>query len=159
MKDLLKEFNIIAVKVETYKHIQEVQKNITLFIKRLLERSNKHDQSKLEEPECSIFGEFNDRLAEVEYGSEEYKQLLEQVRPAIDHHYSKNSHHPEFHKNGIEDMNLLDIAEMFCDWQAATKRNKNGNIRKSIEINAQRFNMSPQLIKILENTAKELFND
>lgn len=46
---------------------------------------------------------------------------------------------------------------MLCDWKAATKRNKNGNIRKSIEINAQKYNISPQLEQILENTVKEIF--
>jgi len=32
------------------------------------------------------------------------------------------------------------------------RRHNNGNIRKSIEINANRFGISPQLVKILENT-------
>jgi hypothetical protein len=71
---------------------------------------------------------------------------------ALQHHYDKNAHHPEHYKNGIEDMNLIDIMEMFCDWRAASMRHNNGNLRKSIEINGERFNMSPQLVKIFENT-------
>jgi hypothetical protein len=34
-----------------------------------------------------------------------------------------------------------------------------GNIRKSIEINADRFKLSPQLVQILENTADFLFEN
>lgn len=54
-------------------------------------------------------------------------------------------------------MNLLDILEMLCDWKASSERHNDGNINKSIEINANRFNMSPQLVKILENTVKVIF--
>jgi hypothetical protein len=45
---------------------------------------------------------------------------------------------------------------MFCDWKAATQRMHDGNIRKSLEINKERFEMSEQLYKIFENTVKEL---
>jgi hypothetical protein len=55
-------------------------------------------------------------------------------------------------------MNLIDLVEMLCDWKAASERHNDGNIRKSIEINASRFTISPQLVKILENTADLLFD-
>jgi hypothetical protein len=54
-------------------------------------------------------------------------------------------------------MTLLDLIEMLVDWKAASERHNTGNINKSIEVNGERFQMSPQLIKIFENTAKELF--
>lgn len=50
-------------------------------------------------------------------------------------------------------MTLIDLLEMFCDWKASSMRHNDGNIRKSVEINAGRFKMSPQLVRILENTA------
>ena len=53
-------------------------------------------------------------------------------------------------------MNLLDLIEMFCDWSASSQRHHDGNIRKSIEVNADRFGMSPQLTRIFENTASDL---
>lgn len=56
-------------------------------------------------------------------------------------------------KSSVGGMNLMDVVEMFCDWKAATMRHNNGNLRKSIEHNANRFGLSPQLVKILENTA------
>lgn len=148
---------ILKNDMETLKHIHQVSENIFLFIKELHERGLAHDASKLESPEREIFGEHSEELNKVEYGSEEYKALLDKVRPAIEHHYSKNRHHPEFHKNGINDMTLVDLIELFCDWKASSERVKNGNIRKSIEINGQRFNMSEQLVKIFENTAREMF--
>lgn len=49
-------------------------------------------------------------------------------------------------------MNLLDLVEMFCDWKASSERHNDGNLLKSIDINATRFNLNPQLVKIFKNT-------
>lgn len=142
---------------ETNKHIKTVQNNMSFFIKDLLDRSIAHDASKLESPEVEIFGEYTPKLSEVEYGSPEYLKLLEQVKPAIDHHYANNRHHPEHWPEGVNDMTLNDLVELISDWKAATARNKNGNIRKSIETNAKRYKLSSQLQRILENTVREMF--
>ena len=56
----------------------------------------------------------------------------------------------------VDKMNLVDIIEMFCDWKAATLRHGDGDIMKSIEINAKRFNMSDELKQILINTVEIL---
>ena len=56
-------------------------------------------------------------------------------------------------------MTLVDLIEMLADWKAATERNKDGNIRKSIEINSGKYNMSPQLRTIFENTVREYFKE
>lgn len=142
---------------ETLKHINDVRENIWKLIRHLDKRAQEHDASKMESPEREIFAENTPKLALTEYGSEAYKKLLEEVRPAIDHHYSKCRHHPEHFSDGIEGMDLLDILEMISDWAAATKRNKNGNIHKSIEYNTERFKMTPQLAKILKNTVDRYF--
>jgi hypothetical protein len=142
---------------ETLKHVNEVRQNIWTLIKELDHRAQIHDASKFEEPERSIFAENTPKLAKTEYEGEEYKKLLEEVKPAIEHHYSKNTHHPEHWPNGINDMDLLDLVECVCDWIAATKRNKNGNIHKSIEINTERFGISEQLAKIFTNTVNRYF--
>lgn len=39
-------------------------------------------------------------------------------------------------------MNLIDIVEMLADWKASSERQQNGNLLTSIEINAERFNIS-----------------
>ena len=149
----------ILGKLETIKHIHRVRHFLYLMIQELDKRARQHDQSKLESPEAEIFGEFGPKLAETEYDSAEYRALLEKVKPAIEHHYSKNRHHSEHFPNGIDGMTLLDIVELLCDWRAATERNKNGNIRMSIEKNTVRYKISPQLAQIMQNTVREMFQD
>jgi hypothetical protein len=138
---------------ETWVHINKVQYYLNLFIKELIDRGNIHDKSKLESPEVEVFTEFTDRLAGSTFGSKEYNEFKEQMKLALEHHYANNRHHPEHFKSGIEDMNLIDLIEMFCDWKASSLRHNNGNLLKSIEINSKRFNMNDQLTKIFENTA------
>lgn len=142
--------------LETLKHIHTVREGLYAIILELEERIKLHDLSKLQSPEQEIFGKYHELLAQTDYNSEDYTQLLEKVKPAIDHHYSKNRHHPEYHANGVNDMNLVDIMEMLVDWKSSSDRNKNGNLRISIDKNAERFNISPQLKQILINTLKEL---
>jgi len=142
---------------ETRKHIANVVKFVNIIVRHLQKRAYEHDSSKMETPEVELFTEYTDKLAGCTYGSDEYKKFLEALKPALDHHYANNRHHPENYKNGIEDMTLVDLVEMFCDWRAACERHNDGNILKSIDINAKRFNINPQLAKILQNTA-ELFD-
>ena len=145
----------LATNAKTLEHIHTVGKYIHIMVAELLKRADNHDKSKLESPEVEIFTEFTPRLAKLTYGSDEYNECLKQMKPAIDSHYAANSsrHHPEHHKNGINDFNLIDLIEFFVDCKAASERQNNGNLLKSIEINGRRFDMSPQLVKILENTA------
>lgn len=147
---------MIDSSVETLKHISRVRDLLNLFVKELLYRGENHDRSKLESPEKELFDVATEKLSKLTYGTPEYHTSLKEIQPALDHHYANNSHHPQFHKNGINDMTLVDLIEMFCDWKAASERHHDGNIRKSIEHNAGRFEMSPQLTKIFENTVKYL---
>ena len=139
---------------ETLKHIKLVNEELTNFSKILLDRGLIHDESKLHSPEKELFDEMTPILENLEYNSPEYKESLKKLGPALDHHYSNNSHHPQYYPNGVNDMNLYDLIEMFCDWKAAVKRTKNGDINKSIEINAERFEISPQIVQIFKNTIK-----
>lgn len=141
-----------ATNYDTFRHIERVRNLLNSCISDLMIRGQKHDQSKLDSPEVELFTEYTPKLSACSYDSDEYKAMKKAMKPALDHHYANNSHHPEYFKNGIEDMNLLDVLEMLCDWKAASERHNDGNIRKSIEINANRFNMSPQLARIMENT-------
>ena len=147
---------VAECQVETQKHIETVRKYIRFMIDKIDLRGVKHDASKLETPEVELFAEYTPKLASLTYGSEEYKASLEDLKPALDHHYATNRHHPEHFNNGINDMTLIDIMEMFCDWKASTLRHNDGNLLKSIEINAERFNMDGQLKQILMNTARML---
>jgi hypothetical protein len=142
---------------ETLKHISVVQGTIKEIILELLLRATDHDLTKLHKGEIEYFDIYTPKLAGCTYGSQEYKKFLEELKPALDHHYAENRHHPEHFENGIRGMNLVDLVEMFCDWYAATKRHNNGDIMKSIAINQDRFGYSDDLRSILENTYKDIF--
>jgi arsenate reductase-like glutaredoxin family protein len=75
---------------------------------------------------------------------------------ALKHHYQANSHHPEYYEAGVAGMTLLDLLEMLVDWKAATLRHTNGDLRRSLNINTERFHIDSQLKAILENTAMAL---
>lgn len=141
-------------RVETQKHIDKVRKYVRFFTDKLTSRGENHDASKMESPEVELFAEHTERLSEIEYGSEEYKKELEALKPALEHHYAVNRHHPEHFPNGINEMNLIDLVELIADWKASSERYNNGNLLKSIEINAKRFNIDDQLTQILLNTAR-----
>lgn len=145
--------------LETIKHIEKVRKYIRIFTDALTNRGVKHDASKLESPELEVFTEVTPRLASLTYGSEEYDASLKEIQVALSHHYASNRHHPEHFTKGIEDMTLIDIMEMLCDWKAASLRQHDGNLLKSIEINANRFGYDDQLKKIFINTAKLIDED
>jgi len=137
---------------DTYAHIQTVQRMLNAAVRELLRRSAEHDQSKLVDPERAIFDEFTPKLKAMTYGSEEYAACLAAMKPALDHHYAANSHHPEHFPGGVHDMTLLDLLEMLIDWKAATMRHTDGDIRRSLEINQRRFGYSDEFKRILANT-------
>jgi hypothetical protein len=137
---------------ETEKHIKHVKNYLHFASKILLRKGRNHDKSKLYEPEKSIFMEYTEKLKNTTFGSDEYKQNLSGMKPALEHHYMNNPHHPERFKNGIAGMNLMDLTEMFFDWMAATKRHVDGDIDKSIEINKNRFGYDDILEQIFKNT-------
>lgn len=142
--------------LDTLEHIKEVQKLILLFCTKLQERGIMHDQSKLRTPEKELFDLYTPKLWNTSYGSDEYKENMQALAPALTHHYKHNRHHPEHFDNGIHDMNLLDIVEMFLDWIAAVKKHKDGNAYASIATNKHRFNIDNQLTHIFINTVNEL---
>lgn len=141
---------------DTLQHIKKVSVNLDIFRGLLEQRLHVHDLSKLHEPEKSIFDVYTPKLKNTTYGSDEYKQYLREMNKALKHHYENNRHHPEHFDNEINDMNLVDIVEMFCDWLAATERHNDGDIFKSIEYNQKRFGYCDNLKNILINTAKLL---
>jgi len=140
---------------DTETHRSSVDLNLSIITNALRLRANEHDKSKLEEPEKPIFDEVTSKLKGLTYGSEEYKEQLKNMKVALDHHYANNRHHPEHFENGISGMTLVDLIEMFVDWSAATHRHADGDIGKSINHNAERFDYSSDIGKIFVNTAKE----
>lgn len=141
---------------DTLLHIKRVNELLLQFTKEIIDRAIQHDNSKLQEPEKPLFDKMTPLLKGLTYGSDDYKKALDELKPALDHHYANNSHHPEHYKNGIDDFTLVDLVEMFIDWKAASERHDDGDIFRSIEINKNRFGISEQLCKILKNTAAKI---
>jgi len=138
--------------IDTKKHIKRVKQLLHKVITRLVQRQRQHDESKLQNPEKEIFDIYTPKLAKLTYGSNEYKECLNDMSAALNHHYEKNSHHPEHYADGINGMNLIDLIEMLCDWKAATERHLDGNLNDSIEINQKRFGYTDELKNIFKNT-------
>ena len=97
-------------------HIHQVQQLLQRVIDELYQRGCRHDESKYSEIEMMGYMTHVPRFKHVEYMSEGYKEILKDMRETLDHHYSHNSHHPEYYKEGINNMNLIDVIEMICDW-------------------------------------------
>lgn len=141
---------------KTMRHIETVRNYLQACIGIILTRATFHDQSKLEPPEAEIFEKYTDKLRDITYGSTEYFKCIDEMKPALDSHYSVNRHHPEHHSNGIEDMDLIDLLEMICDWKAAGMRHNDGDMINSIEYNQKRFGYGDELKQIFLNTANTL---
>lgn len=162
----------------TAQHIRTVGLYLAGAIQNLTRRAVIHDQSKWSPEEWPAFEDSTPKLAGLTYGSEEYKAALRAIKPALEHHYKANSHHPEHFESlcaqcgntesdpcicggprlpgGVNQMSLFDVIEMLCDWKAASERHNNGSIVASIKHNTERFNLSPQIVALLENTAREM---
>lgn len=144
---------------DTQRHIDLVQLFAQRFCQELTERAEVHDASKFEEPERSVFREGTPYRDRVPYGGEAYRQHMQSVQVALNHHYAHNRHHPEFHTKGIQDMDLLDIVEMFCDWMSAAMKVEKGDpdrVRQVIALNQERFGYSDDLRHVLHNTVERL---
>lgn len=123
------------------------------LLQRLMERFRLHDNSKLRGKEKAGYDEMVPKLKETEYGSKEYDKVKEEMfDKCLKHHYAANRHHPEHFEHGIDDMNIVDLVEMYVDWKAASTRSSS-SFRAGLEVNAKRYGMSEQLRKIFENTA------
>jgi len=147
---------VLNCEVETRKHVDNVRRILHDVAFELIRRGEAHDASKFEEAEMELYARTISQLKSLSYGSEEYTEALKALGPALQHHYANNRHHPEHFANGINDMTLIDLLEMFVDWKAACLKHNDGNLRQSLKINTQRFHIDSQLAQILENTAADM---
>ena len=118
----------------TAEHINRVRKNlaalapVTLYGDTLIERGKQHDASKYSPKEFLPYvwlGEYHrcrHRNIPFTYPDE----VKEAVMAAIDHHFTHNRHHVEYHTDP-NDMTEIDLIEMVCDWTAMSQEfNQNG---------------------------------
>lgn len=139
---------------DTILHIKEVQSNLEIFSYELRKRGVEHDMTKLQEPEFTAFVSTRDRFKKANYGTPEYQELVEEIKPAVNHHYENNRHHTGFHENGINDMNFIDILEMIADWKAAERRSPDKSLEDTLDYAFKKYQIDDQLKKIFINTMK-----
>ena len=130
-----------------------VLKYITRFVFQIIGKGLVHDLSKFHKDEFFKLSKVYPELFNVKYGTKEYEQLLKDLKLPLLHHYKCNRHHLEYFSNNIRGMNLLDLIELYCDWLSSIRKNKNGDIFKSINYNVRRFKISNDLKAILTNQA------
>ena len=141
---------------DTRAHIRRVGELLDRAIDNLRVRAMTHDQSKLGPAEKAAFDHATPRLASLKYNSDQYHANLDEMGPAIRHHYAHNPHHPEYYADGVAGMSLLDLIEMLCDWKAAAERHGDEDFARALDVNRDRFAIDPQLDRILRKTAREL---
>ncbi|MEE9312342.1 MAG: DUF5662 family protein [Planctomycetota bacterium] len=139
--------------LDTLEHKRLVAIRIIAFANLLLRRAAVHDDSKLQEPEKSVFDIYRPKLDELELGSPAYKQALIEMGDGLQHHYEHNYHHPEHFEDGIAGMTLVDLAEMVCDWAAAAART---GASVDLDWGIKRFGLDAQTAKIIGNTVDML---
>ena len=69
-------------------------------------------------------------------------------------HYKRNDHHPEHFENGINDMDLIQLTELICDIQDASKRS--GQTEWNLDAYCEKYGIGDQLKGILVNTKKRM---
>lgn len=148
---------------DTLAHIARVGDFMAAAVSVLVRRASRHDASKLMEPEKEAFDIATPKLAGLAYGSDEYRESLRALGPALKHHQMSNDHHPEFHGGDVANMSLLSLLEMLCDWRAASERmlppegeTYGERFARSIALNQERWGYSDDVASILSNTAREL---
>lgn len=143
----------------TRAHIARVRELLMKAINDLNSRYWKHDASKLQEPEKSMFDDFTEKLGTLAYGTPEYEACRQEmlVDGALKHHYEHNDHHPEHRDGTLGWMNFIQLIELLADWKAAGERHADGgDLGRSIETNQERFGYSDETKGFMINTAEYL---
>jgi len=140
------------------KHIKYVQQNMQLIIDKLTKRAIEHDESKYfpDEVEDHFFSP--SRPTGAAYDSDEYREWQETMKnyPGTVLHKTRNDHHPE-HYADINDMPLIALIEMVCDWKAAHQiQNSEGDWKDSIEINDETYKFNCHQLWVIRQVAQLL---
>lgn len=133
----------------TLRHRELVRLALRRVAVQLEQRGLLHDLSKWSEDELSGFVRINRVAREHAYGSEEYRASMRREEETIRLHYSRNSHHPEYHDD-IRQMGVLDLLEMVCDWWAASITYGKISLADSLEVHRERFDFSPEQWWVIE---------
>ena len=136
-------------------HKQRVAGYMQSVANDLFRRAAVHDNSKFSPEEFEAYDEAFPELQKYAYGSEELRAVYKKIKPALKHHFAANDHHPDHFENGIQQMNLIQLIEMVCDWLAASERSQTSMLT-GLEINKERYHIDDQLFEAIVNTIKQI---
>ncbi len=139
------------------KHKKSVGNALRALADELYKRADSHDDSKLQMPELGMLINM-DKSKRPVYGSPEYYEHIKKNQAFFDHHYRGNSHHPEHYKNGVHDMDLVDVIEMIADWCSYSKNLSIQEICNLIEQQSKRFGFGEEVADIFKNTMFNYFS-
>lgn len=148
---------LMEAHVITRNHIARVNGLLTMFAEAIRKRGAQHDASKFDSAEMlplARMQEIINREGHVPFGSPAYLERKKMLGPMLRHHYEHNSHHPEHYTDGVADMDLLDLCEMFFDWKAASERS--GARELNLSRCCETYQVNGMLANILFNTARRL---
>lgn len=162
--DFFKDYNTHREAVKKYIKKATMIKQISISLPeyvQLNQRALRHDRSKeYNYEEFSGYINMTKELKPLTYGTPEHKAIIDKYKYAVELHYKNNDHHPEHFKNGIKDMNKVQIIEMVCDWVGAMKcRNTLDNYKTSMEFNKKRFSIPEELYKKIFSLVEYLIQE
>lgn len=134
------------------RHRDMVRLNVKKLTDELSTRALAHDLSKLMVDEIDGFVKINKAARENAYGSPEYEASFRAAKEpggCIALHFSRNSHHPEFHGHE-RDMGFLDLIEMVLDWKAASDTYGQNTLRGGLAVHRRRFEFEPEQWWLIE---------
>lgn len=126
------------------RHRDAVRLNVQRLTHDLERRALAHDLSKLSPDEVEGFVRINQAAREHPYGSDEYIASMRREKGpdgCITLHFSRNSHHPEYHEHE-RDMGWLDLIEMVLDWKAAADTYGKATLREGLATHRQRLDFT-----------------
>lgn len=116
----------------------------------LLKRGASHDNSKFNADEFKSLASI---LESKKCFTDATTKLSDKEVKAIEIHWKKNRHHPEYFEDK-EDMSELDILEMVCDWFARSIQFGTDFLPFIKERQRNRFKFSKEKFKVILNYCK-----
>lgn len=121
----------------------------------------KHDESKFSNEE---FYAYRVKFFPTEYESDKIKTdeefvktVDENFQEAWKHHYENNNHHPKFWKG--EEMSLIAILHMICDWEAMSKKFGNTVIQwYTTKADQEKKDLNPKSKALLESILEQIYD-
>ena len=134
-------------------HRAQVAFRLRELARQLEERADLHDLSKFKPDEFAGFVQINQIARKYPYGSPEYMESIK-GNDVVNLHFSRNSHHPEYHPGQVNDMGLIDFIEMVTDWLGATTTYGTGTFRDALNKQIERFHLTPEQLFLIDLIAR-----